>query len=202
MRKTTRLLGVLLGVLAGPTCAAIRIWRRSGVPLVRARVGWPSTDSTRWTTVSMWLKSSTPKHAARSIPPRVARVGRNSVLAYCAAWEVWEPTSSASLNIEVGSTSSIQWINTLFNVTVKGGIRPVHRPLDKPLVHRIEVALIHMPRIIRIVTNSVFLELALPEASFAACTPHRRAPFTVRQALGKPLLNQPLAVRKIILIRR
>ena len=53
----------------------------------------------------------------------LARVGRNSVLAYCVAWEVWESTSFASL----------------------------------------------------------------PDTSFAACNPHRRAPFTVRQALGKQL---------------
>jgi hypothetical protein len=116
--------------------------------------------------------------------------------------EVWESTSFASRNIEVGSTSPIQWINTLFNVTVKGGIRPVHRPLDKPLFHRIDVAIIHRRRLIRVVTNRVFPEPALPEASFAACTPHRGAPFTVRQAFGKPLLNQPPAVRKIIVIRR
>src|SRR5919108_6492272 len=85
---------------------------------------------------------------------------RNSVLAYCAAWEVWESTSFASLNIEVGFASPIQWISTLFNVTVKGGIRPVHRPLDKPLFHRIDVAIIHMRHIIRVVTNSVFPEPA------------------------------------------
>jgi Alcohol dehydrogenase GroES-like domain len=109
-----------------------------------------------------------------------ARVGRNSVLAYCAAWEVWESTSFASLNIEVWSASPIQWINTLFNVTVKGGIRPVHRPLDKSPFHRIDMAIIHMRRIIRVVTNSVFPEPALPDASFAACNPHRRAPFTAR----------------------
>ena len=121
-----------------------------------------------------------------------ARVGRNSVLAYCTAWEVWESTSFASLNIEVWSASPIQWITTLFNVTVKGGIRPVHRPLDKLMIHRIDVALIHMHRIIRVVTNSVFPEPALPKASFAACNPHRRAPFTVRQALDPifPLRKQ------------
>jgi hypothetical protein len=57
-------------------------------------------------------------------------------------------------------------------------------------------------RMIRVVTNRVFPEPALPDASFAACNPHRRAPFTGRQALGKPLLNQPPAVRKILVIRR
>jgi hypothetical protein len=121
-----------------------------------------------------------------------ARVGRNSVLAYCAAWEVWESTSFASLNIEIWSASSIQWINTLLNVTVKGGIRPVHRPLDKPLFHRIDVAIIHMRRIIRVVTNSVFPEPALPDASFAACNPHRRAPSPV----DKPLENRCLINRQ------
>src|SRR5918992_4292874 len=116
--------------------------------------------------------------------------------------EVGESTSVASLNIEVESARPIQWINTLFNVMVKGAIRPLHRPLDKPVFHRIDVAIIHMPRIIRLVTKSVSPEPALPDASFTACTPHRGVPFTGRQALGKPLLNQPPAVRKIILIRR
>ena len=119
----------------------------------------------------------------------LARVGRNSVLAYCAAWEVWESTPFASLNIEVRSTSPIQWINTLFNVTVKGGIRPVHRPLNNPLFHRIDVALIHRRRIILLVTNGVFPEPALPEASFAACNPHRGAPFT---PLDRPVENRCL----------
>jgi plasmid stabilization system protein ParE len=110
----------------------------------------------------------------------VARVGRNSVLAYCAAWEVWESTSFAFLNIEVWSTKPNPVDKYPFNVTVKGGIRPLHRPLDKPMFHRIEVAIIHMHRIIRLITNSVSPEPALPDASFAACNPHRRAPFTVR----------------------
>ena len=117
---------------------------------------------------------------------------RNSVLAYCAAWEVWESISFASLNIEVWSASPIQWINTLFNVTVKGGIRSLHRPLDKPLVHRIEVTIIHMPCIIRLVTKacSQNRRCQMPRSPRAIPTDERRSP------LDRPLENRCLINRQ------
>ena len=82
------------------------------------------------------------------------------------------------------------------HVAVKRGIRPIAHPRNEAMLERIDVAVFDVTRIIRLVTDQMLPESALPDAAFVASNPNGTAPFLLGSARANRLLISRQRVEK------
>jgi hypothetical protein len=88
------------------------------------------------------------------------------------------------------------------NIAVKRRVRPIPDAADQPMLDRIDVATFDMTGVIRLVTDQMFPEPALPDAAFVSLDPDMAEPFPFRKRLHKAALDQSPACREIGIARR
>ena len=69
----------------------------------------------------------------------------------------------------------------------------------EPCLTGVDVAIIHVRRIILFIANCVFPKSTLLYPAFATCDAYFRAPFRWWQALAETLFDQPLSICEIVI---
>ena len=91
----------------------------------------------------------------------------------------------------------IERINTLLDTTMKTRIRPIHHAPGIPMLHRIEMQIIHMTRIIPLIADRMLPKAPLPDTPLAPRRPDKRTPFRFRKLSCEPRLDKPPAIGEI-----
>ena len=69
-------------------------------------------------------------------------------------------------------------------------MRPIPDPAHKPMLDGIDVTILHITRIVRVVSDQMFPEPALPDAALAARLPNRAAPLLLRTRFREARLDE------------
>src|SRR3546814_5541916 len=79
---------------------------------------------------------------------------------------------------------------TALHETVERRVRPVHRARGVPMLHRIDVDVVHVRMQVRLVPDQVFPVAALPNAALGLGQAAGAAAFDTRNLARKPRLDQ------------
>ncbi len=104
------------------------------------------------------------------------------------------PLRSPAASSTTSSPPQSGEIHPLHDPTVERGARPIR------LLHRIDVDVIHMGRVVLLVADRMFPESPLPDAALALGGADRRSPFGPRQGLGEGDLDRLPAGRVVRVI--
>ena len=110
--------------------------------------------------------------------------------------------SLSIIDLILKPTRPISRIHSLCHQMMKGRKRPIAHPLDQAMLERIDMHIIHVRRKILVVANQMLPIAPLPNPTFAATQPCRRAPLLSRQRFGESDFNQSPAHRKISIALR
>ena len=85
---------------------------------------------------------------------------------------------------------------------MKTRIRPIHHAPGIPMLHRIEMQIIHMTRIIPLIADRMLPKAPLPDTPLAPRRPDKRTPFRFRKLSCEPRLDEPPTIGEIEIPRR
>jgi hypothetical protein len=83
---------------------------------------------------------------------------------------------SSAIQRNLLATTPIRRINTPRHLPVKAGMRPIDHARHVTMLYRIPVDVIHVARIVGVITNAVFPKPPLPDAAFPTLEPTCRTP--------------------------